>query len=686
MNVFLIILKNLFFLLLINAFGIILSQIYDNFSYDTLEEGNYDLLDVTDYHNKNLIVSTSKSIYMGIPPKKIIETNANLINATALITINDNFLLAACLKDSFLGKINLSTGNFISLLTYSDVSISPGLDIPITLCSLSNIDNSVFIGYSRIDYFDTEINKTNIILKLNILNKESVEEGPILDDKFEIKYFVFPQSTVKTSSLRQISCEPIKVTNDLTQYRLICLHEDVLKYEYLGEMYSENALYATSINSDFDDFEVEMFEYLIRYGDKDLGFRIFRENSTYARCLAANYLGEIYLELTPNSLATINKVNSLPQILKNFDSDTNLVYYNNKFRFSSKKTSFMGKSDIYSFQINQNYYSNYFILYNYQDKMINKMLGYYNETIDKIIFLYQSDNGIKYFIMDNRIDIYTFGSDNELIKLKSYEKYQYDLNDWITSPSLNDLGNLNVESIEYEFRNGDNLKEYYGQDFYETLLSNNIFFPEPSLNDWKTYYLSFIENIENKYTRIYHIDSLTIEIQTCESACYSCWDDYEICTNCTNEAYAILIDKEEECYPSDYFVEKYVYDSTTNKFLKCFQSCEFCSQASESISDQKCISCLKGYLYSYKYLGNCYTYPNLELTDEKELINNSGVNFTSASCSKYKIASTGECIEECPLTSPYYSIEYNEQTKIHEKNSYNPPKFLFNKICYEQCP
>ena len=342
MNVFLIILKKLCFLLLGYGFDIILSQVYDNFSFGTLEEGNYDLLDVTDYHNKNLIVSTSKSIYMGIPPKKIVETNADLINATSLITINENFLLAACLKYSFLGKINLSTGNFISMLTYSDIGISPGLEIPITLCSLSNIDDTIFIGYSRIDYFDTEINKTNIVFKLNILNKESIEEGPSLDNNIEIKYFVFPQSTVKTSSLRQISCEPIKITDDPSQYRLICLHEDILKYEYLGELYRENALYATSINSNFDDFEVEMFEYLIRYGDKDLGFRIFRENSTYARCLAVNFLGKIYLELTPNSLATINKVNTLPQILKNFDSETNLVEYNNKFRFSSKKTSTSG--------------------------------------------------------------------------------------------------------------------------------------------------------------------------------------------------------------------------------------------------------------------------------------------------------------------------------------------------------
>lgn len=52
----------LFILILINI-NLILPQINDNFALNTLEEGNYDLLDVTDYHNMKLIVSTSKSIY-----------------------------------------------------------------------------------------------------------------------------------------------------------------------------------------------------------------------------------------------------------------------------------------------------------------------------------------------------------------------------------------------------------------------------------------------------------------------------------------------------------------------------------------------------------------------------------------------------------------------------------------------
>ena len=685
MNIFLSILRSFLFLLTFYEIKFISCQIYDNYTSGILEEGNYYILDVTDYHNKNLIVSSSKSIYIGIPPSKKVETNVNLINSSAIITINDNYLLAACLKDSFLGKINLSNGNFISLLLYSDINITPDLDIPITTCSLSNMDNTIFIGYSRIDYFENEINKTNIVFKLNIINKESIEEGPSLDESVEIKYFIFPQSTMKTSSQRQISCEPIKIKDDPTQYRLICLHGDIDNYEFEEEIYSEISVYITSLNSEFDDFKFKMKEYLLQYMEEDFGFRIFRENNTFARCLTGGYLGEIYLTIVDSHIK-IKENNFLPNVLQYFETEADLFYYNNKFRFSVKKTSFMGKKNIYSFQINQNYYSNYFILYNYQEKIISKILGYYNEDMNKIIFIYQTDNAIKYFMIDNKIDIYTIPSDNKLIKLKSYEEYKYDLNDFIQSPSLNNLGNLNVESIKYKLSSGGNLIEYYGNHFYKTLITNNIIFPEPSLSDWKTYYLSFIENLENYYTKIYHIESLTVKVQTCENGCYSCWDGYESCTNCTENAnYASLYDKEEECFPPDYFVDEYVYDPISNKFLKCFNSCELCSNTSESITDQKCQSCLKGYLYSYKYPGNCYSYPDLEITDEKEL-DNLTFNFTLANCSKYKIASTGECIEECPLTSPYYSLEYNETSNLYEKINHKPPQYLFNKICYEQCP
>ena len=192
----------IFLILFLIEFKFILPQIYDDYKSDILEEGNYDILDVTDYHNINLIVSTSKNIYTSIPPSLKVITNANLINSSSLITINENYLLVACLKDSFLGKISLIDGIFTSLLSYTNIGTYSSLDIPIKICSLSNIDNTIFIGYSKIEYFEEtdETNKTNIIFQIEITNKEDTDDGPLIDDSVEIKSFQFPKPTIMTSS------------------------------------------------------------------------------------------------------------------------------------------------------------------------------------------------------------------------------------------------------------------------------------------------------------------------------------------------------------------------------------------------------------------------------------------------------------------------------------------------------
>ena len=58
--------QEIFLILFLIEFKFILPQIYDDYKSDILEEGNYDILDVTDYHNINLIVSTSKNIYIQV--------------------------------------------------------------------------------------------------------------------------------------------------------------------------------------------------------------------------------------------------------------------------------------------------------------------------------------------------------------------------------------------------------------------------------------------------------------------------------------------------------------------------------------------------------------------------------------------------------------------------------------------
>ena len=209
--------------------------------------------------------------------------------------------------------------------------------------------------------------------------------------------------------------------------------------------------------------------------------------------------------------------------------------------------------------------------------------------------------------------------------------------------------------------------------------------PEPSLNDYKIYYFSFIEHVENKYTRIYYLKSMCFEINTCSTYCLSCYESHDTCTDCDGQEYAKLIDSEDECYPPSYEVKYYIYDNESNLFVNCYESCRYCTKSNDSSSDDNhnCVRCSSGYLYSYVFPGNCYKYPNLGITDEKEV---SGRIFISAKCSNYKIASTGECVDQCPSISPYYTYEYNLDTEIYYKIDYNPPKYSFNKICYEECP
>ena len=665
--------------------SLIFPQINDEFTQGVLEEGNYDLLDVTDYHNMNLIVSTSKNIYTGIPPNKKVETNANLIKVSSLITINHNYLLAACLEDSFLGKINLSNGNFISLVSYEEVGGSEALEIPKTICSLSNIDKTIFIGYSKIK----EISEVNYvkrtIFKVIISNEDSIEEGPSIDTSVEIDSFSFDEMKMETVSLRQISCEPLRIIDNTNDYRLVCLHESITIFTYDTFSTTNYDVFAASINSGFDDFETTSKEENLNSRNRSLGFRIYRENDTYARVVTGDTLIEIYLK--QNTYGEIRiKASYGSYSSLGLNAEIDLISYNNKFIFSAEKTSFMGKNNIYSLRINQVYYSNYFQLYNYLENKIHKILGYYNGSQNKIIFLYQTDNNIKFFIMDNIIDIYAFPSKSTTINLGSYEETQYDLNGLITTLTINDLGKLNVDYIKYKISSTENLYEYFGIDFYQTSVLNNNFIPEPSLNDKKTYYFSFIDNTENEYTRIYRLKSLTVKIQTCQDNCYSCWEEYDTCTDCeNNENYAPLDKREDECFPPDYLVDGYIYDSSSKKFLECYESCEFCSAVSTSSLEQKCTSCLPGYLYSYVHLGNCYLYTDLDISDSKEVDTDENI-FKPSSCSNYKISSTGECVNECPQTPSYFSYEYNEAILKYEPAYYNPPMYLFNNICYEQCP
>ena len=83
-----------FLIILFQKLGLDYCQINDNFTNDVLEVESQ-LIDVNDNNNLHLIVTTSKNIYTGIPPKLKTKTEARLINTSSIITLNSNYLLAA---------------------------------------------------------------------------------------------------------------------------------------------------------------------------------------------------------------------------------------------------------------------------------------------------------------------------------------------------------------------------------------------------------------------------------------------------------------------------------------------------------------------------------------------------------------------------------------------------------------
>ena len=512
-------------------------NINDNFETNILEE-NSQLLDVTDYHNFSLIVTMTKNIYIGIPPKKKTLTTANLINATSIITINENYILAACLKDSLLTKININTGFSTSLLNYSNIE-NISLDIPITSCSLSNINNIIFIGYTRIDYFEKEVNKTNIIIRFNITNINS-ENGPELEEPFDIKIFVFPNSTIKTNSSRQISCETLKIEKT-EKIRLVCMHE-LLKY---AEDYKRFRfyVYATTINENLDGFENKFDENSIYRVDENSGFRIYRLNNNKARCVMKKQIKDISLKNESGKIKI--KENDVKSNIKEPTANLDLFDYNNGLVFFAEKINFSNINEIYYLRINNETSKIYFKLFNYKENNIIKILGYYNKTNENIIFLYQTLTHIKYFSFINNPYIQSINkmSISKIFEPKSNQEILYNISDLL---DVSTFGNLNVYEVK-RYIKGKVITETFGNNFFELLIQNNKIIIGKYHKNWYNYSLSLFEHIENQYTRIYHLNSINIIIKTCYSyKCEACSGDYNICENLTKPKE--FYDNPDNCY------------------------------------------------------------------------------------------------------------------------------------------
>ena len=659
------------------------SQINDNYELQSLD-GN-SLIDVFDYHNLKLVVSTSGNIYEGIPPTKKSQTSAKLLEYSAIASVNENYLLASCLEDCLLAKINIINGEYTPLLQYSDISTSLELTTPENVCSISIFENLAFIAYSII----SDSTRNNIAIRVNIKNKDD-SNGPIIDTNYQINNYIYKENNPNLETIRQFACEAIYISNDVSNYRLICVHE--IKD-------SKCKVQAFVISNNFEELEANGQEYSIYSVSGVASFRLFRLDSFNIRVLARKAVYDLSLQHNNGTISIIKtKANSN---LNAYSATKDLFDYNNNFIISSERytKTFMGKKNFYYFTINKSTSGNYYKIYLYNEyaqspNLMSKLMGYYDEMNDILIVFYEREGiGIKYFILQNHKILYEIESFSYIVRLKSNETIQIRVDDLF---SFSNYGNLQVYS--YNVNSGSNL--YFGGDnFPSNLINFDSIKTDKSINNWSEYNLAFIDN-QDEYAREFVLLNVYLYARVCSFSCLSCTEDYYKCDNCKNETFAKKKDSEDyNCYPINMRVEGYIYNSSSKMFIKCYESCQFCKKSSEesSSSEHNCESCKDGYIPSYQYLGNCYKINDDEYNLDKKVNSITDLSFSLIdSCPNYKINSTGECIDSCPTSSIYYEFvsvinstditkdNYNKDN--YEINSISPPKYLFNKVCYDSCP
>ena len=157
---------------IISIFIILLTLYKESF------QGYFDSFSPIDLY---LIVTTDKSIYTGLNPVKISTTTAKLLVTSYGATYNESTLLLACLDDSLLSRVNITSGEEEKMLKYKDLKKVKNIsDYSLNSCSLS-IDNE--IAYLAISYINEDtIPNTfrNIIIKINVNYNEKNKNKDIV--------------------------------------------------------------------------------------------------------------------------------------------------------------------------------------------------------------------------------------------------------------------------------------------------------------------------------------------------------------------------------------------------------------------------------------------------------------------------------------------------------------------------
>jgi len=299
------------------------------------------------------------------------------------------------------------------------------------------------------------------------------------------------------------------------------------------------------------------------------------------------------------------------------------------------------------------------------------------------------------------VPIYSFITKQKIIEVKSNTQTIFNVSELIESPIEHEL--LSFYSLTYYISTSNHSSTY---DKYNFVKETQILTVEPSLNDW----INFIFYFDGKTSGIstgFFLDNSKVTVRTCLFKCGQCMNEFNKCDNGTCKANFTLFEdsREKGCYPNDQNFPYYIYNKTTDFFEKCYPKCIFCSLMSNLSSDtsQNCKVCENGYLRSYTFMGNCYKveYP-YNTSEYFKIVNNINDESYSIvdSCyalNKIPINDTGECVDSCPKNTQFHtyylneSLDFSQQEEsfiglLYPLNKEKTPQFLFNKVCYSNCP
>ena len=705
---------------------------FDSLAPETLSE-SASLIDISDYHNLSLIITTDKKIYTGIPPVFKKETSSKINSFSAACTYNNKYILISCTEDYLLSKINIETGEETGLINYEH------FNSPNCTCSISSKDNYVYIGISHIiiptykvnkwetnfgnDYNISELNSEinnissemnennedddfyyfydydnkylqNTVIKIKLTNDNYNINNPIIDNEFNILNYTLEYNHEYLDHLpfpRPFSCEIINVEeNSSDQPKLVC------GYIIANEKSQNNFLYLVnvcSINSSFDGIE----DVKTLFSPNIMPYiRLQRINSNYIRFLSSNYSYQISIKLEESIYKIKSSEN--PSSFYHISSSSDLFFYNNYYLFTASFSEIIIKKSSNT----ENY-----IKITEDNKDIKKIIGYYESESDKLLFIYEYDSKkIKYFLIEGMDILFNYEIKIKKIEVISNTETNFNVGNLITNPSDHNL-NLSFSSLVHYISTKESRYYYNKYTFnYETQILN----VQGSSNDWITFTFNYKENKENGPLIEFFFENSKVMVRTCLFKCGQCSIDFSVCDYGTCKSkFSLLRDSDDhECYPIDQNFPYYIHNVTSNYFEKCYESCIFCSKETSYSSKeiQNCKVCKEGYLRSYAIVGNCYPISSPQNNSEFSKLlkddENGDKNFEiiNSSCSyidKLKINDTGECVDSCPLTTVYYTYYKNksfyfskqEETSmglLYPLTKEKGPKYLFNKVCYSTCP